>query len=132
MNAERGQRILVIDDEEIIRDLSGKILERFGYLVTTVSRGTDGIDEYAAAMDAGSPFAAVLLDLTLDDDLSGTKTLARLKELDANVRAIVCSGYSSDPAIVDWSKHGFSGAIVKPFRAEDLAAVVKTVVDRPD
>jgi DNA-binding NarL/FixJ family response regulator len=52
--------------------------------------------------------------------------------MDANVRAIVCSGYSTDPAVVDWSKHGFSGAIGKPFRAEDLVAVINTVVGPQD
>ncbi len=121
-------RILVIDDEEVIRTLSEKILSSYGYEVITARQGIEGVAAFEQAAASSMPFSAVLLDLTLTEEMSGQEALRQLKQLDAGVKAIVCSGHSSDPAIVDWARHGFAGAVVKPFRAEDLVNVVKKVV----
>jgi len=131
MKETKSGHILIIDDEEVIRTLSEKVLTKFGFSVDTASDGHEGIHKYTTAYQGEQSFDAVVLDLTLSEGPSGLATLERLKAVDASVRAIVCSGYSSDPIVVDWPKYGFAGAILKPFRAEELVRVVKAVVPPP-
>ena len=125
-------RILVIDDEEVIRVLSEKILTSYGFEVVAAERGEEGIDAYKLALSSPKPFSAVILDLTLGEEMSGRETLRRLKEIDPDVRAIVCSGHSSEPVMADWARHGFAGALLKPFRAEDLVNTVRKAIGSQD
>jgi PAS domain S-box-containing protein len=119
-----GQRVLVMDDEAILRDMVSRILTRAGYEVDCATDGDRAVEAYVAARDGGDPYNLVLLDLTVAGGCGGVDTLRRLKEIDPKVRAIVCSGYYDDPVISDFLNHGFVGAIIKPFSARHLTATV--------
>jgi DNA-binding NtrC family response regulator len=121
-------RILVIDDEEIIRSLCEKILTDNGCDVTLAEDGNRGVESYRGALDSDHAFDAVILDLTLTEEMSGQDTLRHLKEIDPEAKVIVCSGDSSNPTLLYWRKYGFAGAIVKPFRADSLISEIRKVV----
>jgi CheY-like chemotaxis protein len=121
-------RVLVMDDEQPIRVLLGAILQHFGYEATAVTDGTEAIREYKKALDTGNPFKAVIMDLAIPGAMGGREAIGELRTLDPNVRAIVTSGYSDDPAIMHYKKHGFAGRIEKPYRAEDVGTVLNQIL----
>lgn len=117
-------RILVLDDEESMRRLMMRMLDRLGYDAECVADGVQAVHLYKGAMEAGRPFDAMILDLTVRGGMGGRDTLSKLLEIDPVVRAIATSGYSSDPAIRDCGKYGFRGSLKKPFKIQELKEVL--------
>ncbi len=117
-------RILVMDDEEMIQEISHEMLTHVGHAVEVVAEGGEALAAYQRARAAGDPFDIVILDLTIRGGMGGEETLKRLRELDPQVRAVVMSGYSNDPIMADYQRYGFTGALAKPFT---MAALRKTV-----
>jgi len=113
-------KILVVDDEEIVRDIAGKMLTHFGHSVVYAANGEDALKIYQSARENGKPFDLVILDLTIPGGMGGVATIQRLKELDPDVKAIVSSGYSNDPVISNYEDYGFCGVVTKPYNVEDL------------
>ncbi len=122
-------RILVMDDEESVREILGQILKYLGYEVELTSEGEEALSTYAQALAKGCRFDAVILDLTVPGGLGGKETIARLRELDPEVKAIVSSGYSNDPVLANYQAYGFSGLVAKPFRVEELGQVLKEALE---
>jgi PAS domain S-box-containing protein len=120
-------KILVMDDDEAVLQVSSKMLQRLGYRVETAAEGNEAVAKYQAAMAAGAPFDAVLLDLVVAGGMGGRETLETLKEIDPPVKAVVASGYSDDPVMGQYAKHGFGAMISKPYRLEDLEAALDAV-----
>jgi len=119
------QRILVMDDEEGIRELTSQLLNTLGYEVTAVTNGVEAINTYERAMRRGENFQAVILDATIRGGMGGLATIARLRNLDPSVVAIICSGYSDEAALAEFLQYGFRGALPKPFTRRDLADVLQ-------
>ncbi|MFG0318652.1 MAG: response regulator [Planctomycetota bacterium JB042] len=113
-------RVLVIDDEELVRDVLARLLRRLGAEVVSEADGEGGVARYAEAMSDGRRFDAVLVDLTISGGRDGKEVVSELLGVDPDCRAIVCSGYSNDPALVDHARFGFRSRITKPFRMADL------------
>ncbi|MBN2573778.1 MAG: PAS domain S-box protein [Deltaproteobacteria bacterium] len=127
--AQRGHgRILVMDDEEQLRAVAARQLRQAGYEVVTVASGTAALAAYQEARVEGRPFAAVLMDLTVPGGDGGKETMPRLLALDPAARGIVVSGYSDDPVLADYEKHGFCARLAKPYRTEQLLHVVASVM----
>jgi len=118
-------RLLVMDDEPDILEIAGAMLRTFGYEVETAKDGAEAIERYMGAKNAGQPFAAVLMDLTIPNGMGGREAIQRLKALDPAVKAIVSSGYSFDPVMASPRQFGFCAVIPKPYRAEDLGRVLR-------
>jgi PAS domain S-box-containing protein len=125
-----NDRLLVMDDETVLRDMMTRILAREGYRVEGVADGDRAVEAFVAARDEGDPYTLVLLDLTVPGGCGGVETLRRLQQIDPEIRAIVCSGYNDDPVISDFLKHGFVGAILKPFSASQLKSSVAKLVKK--
>ena len=126
-------RILIMDDEEPVRNAVNDMLEYLGYETDLAVEGKEAIAMSKLALESGSPYAAVILDLTIPGGMGGRETIKHLREMDPDVNAIVSSGYSSDPIMADHEKYGFSGIIIKPYRISDLADVLKkTIADKSD
>lgn len=111
----RFLRILVMDDEEVVRNVVGETLRMQGHEVRLVEEGRKAIEVFSKAKSQGHPFDLVLLDLTVRNGLGGGETIRELLKIDPSVRALIMSGYSNDPVIVDPGRHGFKGVLVKPF-----------------
>jgi len=126
--APQGKRVLLMDDENAIRQLGTAVVKRLGLDVTAVNDGAAVVSEYAAAREAGSPYDLVILDLTVPGGMGGAEAMQKLREMDANVKAIVSSGYSSDPVMANHRRYGFSGRVPKPYTAADLSAAVQAVL----
>ncbi|MBI5444026.1 MAG: PAS domain S-box protein [Deltaproteobacteria bacterium] len=123
--AVRGRgRILVMDDEEMIRDLLRSILESLGYEPTTCGDGAEALKLYGTQMRAGRPFDAVIMDLTIPGGMGGKEAVKCLLELDSAARVIVSSGYSNDPVLASFRGYGFCGAVAKPFKVRELGAAL--------
>ncbi|MBI1912855.1 MAG: PAS domain S-box protein [Deltaproteobacteria bacterium] len=121
-------RILVMDDEELVRDVSGEMLEILGYEPVFAKEGMEAVRLYKKAKEEGKPFSAVILDLTVPGGMGGRDTMQMLLELDPAVNAIVSSGYSRDPIMADYRKFGFKGVIAKPYRVSEFSKVVSGVL----
>ena len=119
------QRVLVMDDEAAIRDLTSELLGTLGYKVTTVPDGAEALKKYEVAMRTGETFQAVILDATIRGGMGGVATMERLRDLDPNVTAIICSGYSDDAALAEFLTYGFRAALPKPFTRHELANVLQ-------
>ncbi len=123
-------RILLMDDEDIIRDVAGNMLRIMGYQVSFARNGEDAVSLYKAAMNSREPFDMVILDLNVEGGPDGKNAIRELLEFDPGVKAIVSSGYSNDAAMTDYRKYGFSGAVNKPYCLEEIREVLNTVMHR--
>ena len=129
-NIEEGKgRILVMDDEEMLRELSKQFLSHLGYDVETVPDGESAIELFQSAIYANIPFSLVIMDLTIPGGLGGKETIIRLKEIDPKVKAIVSSGYSNDPVLANFKKYGFKAVLTKPYKIETLSSIIAAVMN---
>lgn len=122
------KRILVMDDEEVIRNLAAEFLILYGCEVTVAKDGRGAITLYAQAMEQGEKFDVVILDLTIPGGMGGKETLDRLLTLDPKVTAIASSGYSHDPIMSDFRGHGFVAVLPKPYDGNQIQQVVNQVI----
>jgi PAS domain S-box-containing protein len=122
-----GGSILVMDDEEIIRDIATTMLTHLGYKVTTCAKGEESIELYREAMAAAEPFQAVIVDLTIPDGLSGMEAAKQILAIAPTACLIVSSGYSNDPIMADYRKYGFRAAIAKPYTISDFEKALRSL-----
>jgi two-component system cell cycle sensor histidine kinase/response regulator CckA len=115
------QRVLVMDDEDAIRELTSQLLGTLGYEVTAVPDGLEAVRVYERALRHGEHYQAVILDATVRGGMGGVATIERLRGMDPNVNAIICSGYSDEAALSEFLAYGFRGALPKPFTRSELA-----------
>jgi PAS domain S-box-containing protein len=115
------QRVLVMDDEAAIRDLTSQLLSTLGYEATAVPDGLEAVRIYERALRRGESFQAVILDATIRGGMGGLATIERLRTLDPHVNAIICSGYSDEAALSQFLSYGFRSALPKPFSRRELS-----------
>ncbi len=120
-------KILTMDDEEMIRDAAAEILEHLGYRVESSKNGEEAIEKFIEAKHSGRSFGVVILDLTVDNGMGGAETMKKLKEIDPGVVGIVSSGYAEDNILENYREFGFSAAIAKPYTAEELKDTLKKI-----
>ena len=121
-------RVLIVDDEEAIRDLVEFTLTRLGYEAFQAASSLEGIDLYREKLNAGQRFDLVILDLTLPGGMGGKEALKKLIEIDPTVNAIVSSGYAMDATMSRYQDFGFRGVISKPYEAAELGKTVHDVI----
>ncbi len=121
-------RVLVMDDDQAVREIAAHILRTKGHEVDLTSDGDEAIAAYLDAVSANRPYGVVLLDLTIRGGLGGIETLGRLRAVDPKVKAIVMTGYSPDEGNSPLLESGFLAALPKPFTAETLGAVVRDAI----
>jgi nitrogen-specific signal transduction histidine kinase/CheY-like chemotaxis protein len=117
-------RILVMDDEEIIREVATAILEHLNYSAVVCCAGREAIELYQQAIATKMPFAAVIMDLTIPGGMGGEETMKKLLEIDKGVVGIVSSGYCNDPILSSYRDYGFSGIVGKPYSLDELGKVL--------
>jgi len=120
-------KILMMDDEDIVRDLARETLSSIGYKVTTAKDGAEAIELYRQAHESNNPFSAVIMDLTVPGGMGGREAIRKLNEIDPEARVIVSSGYSNDPVMSNFRDYGFKGAIAKPYGVKELSEILHAV-----
>lgn len=123
-------KILVMDDEDLIRGIAVYTLEFLGYEVVACTDGLEAVEQFRWARENNVPFSAVILDLTVPDGMGGEEAAARILAIDPEAVLIVSSGYSNDPVLSDFRQFGFSSAVPKPFDAEGLASELKRLISK--
>ncbi len=121
-------KILIMDDEDIVRDAAGSVLKYIGYEVGAAKDGAEAIELYKKGMESGRPFDAVIMDLTIPGGMGGKEAIKKLLEIDPEVKAIVSSGYSEDPVMAEFRKYGYCGVLAKPYEAEQLSRALSDVI----
>jgi len=121
-------RVLVLDDEEAICALVTCALEPMGIEVVETNDALTAIQRYREALAADQRFDLVISDLTIPGGMGGMEAVRRLHEIDPRVRAIVSSGYATDPVMAKFREHGFCAMIAKPYEISALAQVVSDVL----
>ena len=125
ISVTQGGKILVMDDEEVIRDVCNALLTHLGYEAEVAVEGVEAIEMYRKAMESEKPFDMVILDLTNKVGMGGAETMAKLLEIDPAVKAIVATGYSNDPIISNFREHGFRSPLPKPFTLDQLKTALQ-------
>ncbi|MCC7430707.1 PAS domain S-box protein [bacterium] len=118
------KKILVMDDDETIREIIFEMLTYVGYEVVTAGNGTETLNLYQKQRD----FDAVIIDLTIQGEAGGKEIIEKLLKINPKIKAIVSSGYTNDIMMIDFQSYGFSGAIAKPFNLKVLVEVVEQVI----
>ena len=117
-------QVMVMDDEEMIRNVTGAQLERLGHKAILVEDGAEAIARYEELRAAGNPVDLVIMDLTIPGGMGGQEAARQLLALDPEAKLIVTSGYSNDPVMADYSQYGFLFAVIKPFSIQDLDTAI--------
>ncbi len=121
-------KILIMDDEPMVRKSAALMLSSLGYEVEAARDGEEAIDLYRHAMESSLPFDAVIMDLTIPGGMGGKEAVQKIRAMDPHVKAIVSSGYSTDPVMAEPEKHGFRGVMPKPYRLKELSQMLHALL----
>jgi CheY-like chemotaxis protein len=126
-----GGRIIVMDDEEAIRDTVGKMLEMLGYSVVCKNDGRGALDFYIEEIKAKRPVTALILDLVIPGGMGGKEVVEEIRKKNLKVPVFVASGYTDDPIMKAPVEYGFTASICKPFRKIELAEMLERYLNDP-
>ncbi len=116
----KGQKVLVMDDEAMLRDMAEQVLQLIGYEVESVGDGREAVEAYKKSQEESEPFDLVILDLTVKGGQGGREAIRELLKLNPDVKAVVCSGYADDPVMANCEEYGFRASLAKPFSKTSL------------
>ncbi|MDW5561969.1 MAG: CHASE4 domain-containing protein [Methanomassiliicoccus sp.] len=125
IHSQNGARVLIMDDQDAILDVTSDILHELGYEVGMARDGNEALQQYRKSMDEGRKYDLVIMDLTIPQGMGGKEAVKRLLEIDPKAKAVVSSGYSEDPIMANYKAYGFVGVLPKPFQMNDLANEVQ-------
>ena len=128
IKSHHGHKILVMDDESIVREVTANLLKHLGYRVHTVKNGSEALSTYKEAAGAGRPFDALILDLIVPGDLGGAEVVKKLKDAGAAPRAIAASGFSNEMVMSKFEKYGFCAMISKPYKIKELDELLQKII----
>jgi two-component system cell cycle sensor histidine kinase/response regulator CckA len=114
-------RILIMDDEDCIREVAGDMLTSMGYTIEYAMHGDEALKKIKSAVQTKNRFLAAILDLTIPGGKGGKEIIEQLRKTDRELLVFVSSGYSEDPVIANPADYGFTDRITKPFRKTELA-----------
>lgn len=120
-------KVLVMDDEQGMRESTAEVLSILGHEVDVANDGQEAVDAFAQALGSDARFDVVILDLTVPGGMGGKEAATRIRGLDGRVKIVLSSGYSNSLTLSEYGKYGFDGALIKPYRLEELKRVLCTV-----
>lgn len=123
-------KVLFMDDEQIILDMTREVLKFLNYDVMFARDGREAIDLYKKEMAAGVPFDVVILDLSVPSGLGGKETIGELRKIDPGVKSVISSGFMDDPVVRDFSGHGFDRRLNKPYKIPELRDILEQLVKK--
>ncbi len=122
--ASQHVKVLVMDDDEMIRGVAGAMLTKMGCETAFVKEGVEAVQLYREALDADRKFDVVIMDLTIPGGMGGKEAVQEIIAIDPSAKVIVASGYSNDPIMANCREYGFCGSMIKPFKFQDLAGII--------
>jgi signal transduction histidine kinase/ActR/RegA family two-component response regulator len=131
ISRSRRGRVLVMDDEEIVRAVISRLLLQCGYDSELAREGSEMLRIYREAKESGKTFDAVILDLIIQEGMGGQEALKHLLAFDPDVKVIVSSGYSHNPVMTNFREYGLAGFLPKPYKLEELERVMNEVTSPP-
>ncbi len=120
-----GCRVLVMDDDEAVLFPICDMLADLGCIVRSAINGEQAYEEFEHCLSHGSPFDVVILDLVVKGGMGGLETFKKIREINKDASVVVSSGYSNDPVIANYKDYGFCGALIKPYRQEQVYEILQ-------
>ena len=121
-------RILVMDDEEIVRDVVKGMLEHLGHHTICAADGEQAVEKYKRAKNSDAPIDLIIMDLTIPRGMGGKEAVKEILAINPEAKVLVSSGYSTDPIMANYREYGFSGAMAKPYQLEDLMKIIDQIL----
>jgi DNA-binding NtrC family response regulator len=128
--SKTAPKILVMDDDAMIRKITSILLSRLGYKPDYAKNGQEAIRLYDKALKEKKPFALAIIDLAIPGGMGGWEAFQKLKKIDPSIYAIVSSGDCDDPIVTNYEKYGFKGCIIKPYAGQELTRVINDVLKK--
>ena len=125
------RRILILEDEPLIRQLIVQNLKAAGCEVTPTCDGAETVARYQESLAAGQPYDLLVMDLSIPGGMGGAAAMEKIRALDPDVRAIVSSGYSDDPVMSRYLDYGFRAVLPKPYQPQELRELVEELLREP-
>ena len=122
------RKILIMDDDQTVREIAATMLTHIGCSVEEAGDGKEAIVLYSKAQTDGVPFDVVIMDLTIPGGMGGKEAITALLAVDPQARVVVSSGYANDPIMANYKDYGFHGVLPKPFKMDDLHKAIATVI----
>ncbi len=116
--------VLIMDDEEMVRDLAANLFDQLGFVVIQARDGSEAINLYKSFKENERKIDLVVMDLTIPGGMGGKEAIKKLLEVDPDARVVVSSGYSNDPVMAQFKKYGFKACLRKPFKLEELLVIL--------
>lgn len=127
-DSSKKAKILLMDDEEMVRTVTRSMLIQFGHDVVLCANGEEALKLYGEGLDTNNNFNLAIMDLTVPGGMGGQETAREILKMDPKARLIVSSGYSNNPVMASYEEYGFCGTIVKPYRIQELSKVINQVL----
>lgn len=127
--SKHALRVLLMDDEQMIRDVTSAMLKKLGFSSETAETGQQAVAMYEEAIAKQDPFDLLILDLTIPDGMGGIEALKQILAIDPQAKAILSSGYSTGSDASEYMDLGFKGIIAKPFRTVNLRDITQAVLN---
>ncbi len=116
---------LVMDDEEVMRETIGAMLESFGYSVVCKDNGKDAVDYFASELKENKLLSGMIFDLTVPGNMGGEEAVKEVRKIDTEIPVFVVSGYADGPVMKNPVEYGFTASICKPFRRTKLMEMLE-------
>lgn len=121
-------KIMIMDDELIIREITKQILTVFGHKVLLAENGTEAVDTYKKHLNIDQPIDIIIMDLTIPGGMGGKEAVSEILKINPKAKVIVSSGYSNDPVMANYKEYGFTASIAKPFQIEKMNKLINDVL----
>lgn len=128
VDGKPSRRVLLLEDEPLIRQLLIKLLEAIGCSVTATAEGSETVRVYTGNFRTGQRFDLVIMDLSIPGGMGGAQAMEKIRQVDPEVCAIVSSGYSDDPVMARHADYGFRAVLPKPWQPTDLQDLVSLLL----
>jgi PAS domain S-box-containing protein len=125
---EQKSTIMVMDDKSIVRNMVKQMLSHSGHEVLMVENGHEAIGLYNEYVKSNRIIDVIIMDLTIPGGMGGKETVLEILKINPDAKVVVASGYSNDPIMANYQKHGFIASIAKPFQLYELNKLINAIL----
>ncbi|MDH3393525.1 MAG: ATP-binding protein, partial [Desulfobulbaceae bacterium] len=122
------KKILIMDDDEMIRELAESTFTHLGFDVVLAKDGEEAVNFYRETMGSDRPIDLGIMDLTIPGGMGGKEAVQKVLEIDPGAKVVVSSGYSNDPILAHYEDFGFKAALVKPYALKELTRIINNLL----